>query len=141
MLNRVVLMGRLTHDPDIRYTPAGVPVSTITLAVERNYAPQGGQRETDFFDVVCWRQTAEFVKSYFSKGQLIAVEGRLQTRRWKDKYDQNRVTCEIQADSVYFAEGKKTETRAGRPATAEKPAYDYPDDGYADVYPDEDVPF
>ena len=104
MLNRVVLMGRLTRDPELRYTPQNVPVCTITLAVERSYTPQGAQRETDFIDVVAWRQTAEFVSKYFRKGLLVAVEGRLQSRKWKDKFEQNRVSFEVVADNVYFAE-------------------------------------
>ena len=104
MLNRVVLMGRLTRDPELRYTPQNVPVCTITLAVERAFVRQGEQRETDFIDVVAWRQTAEFVSKYFRKGLLVAVEGRLQSRKWKDKYEQNRVSFEVVADNVYFAE-------------------------------------
>ena len=104
MLNRVVLMGRLTRDPELRYTPQNVPVCTITLAVERAFVRQGEQRETDFIDVVAWRQTAEFVSKYFRKGLLVAVEGRLQSRKWKDKFEQNRVSFEVVADNVYFAE-------------------------------------
>ena len=104
MLNRIILMGRLTRDPELKYTPQNVPVCTITLAVERAFARQGEQRETDFIDVVCWRNTAEFVSKYFRKGLLIAVEGRLQSRKWKDKFEQNRVSFEVIADNVYFAE-------------------------------------
>ena len=104
MLNRVVLMGRLTRDPELRSTPQNVPVCTITLAVERAFVRQGEQRETDFIDVVAWRQTAEFVSKYFHKGLLVAVEGKLQSRKWKDKFDQNRVSFEVVADNVYFAE-------------------------------------
>ena len=113
MLNRVVLMGRLTRDPELRYTPQNVPVCTITLAVERAFVRQGEQRETDFIDVVAWRQTAEFVSKYFRKGLLVAVEGRLQSRKWKDKYEQNRVSFEVVADNVYFAERANDSLRAG----------------------------
>lgn len=104
MLNRIILMGRLTHDPELKYTPQNVAVCTVTLAVERAFARQGEQRETDFIDVVCWRNTAEFVSKYFRKGLLVAVEGRLQSRKWKDKFEQNRVSFEVVADNVYFAE-------------------------------------
>ena len=113
MLNRVVLMGRLTRDPELRYTPQNVPVCTITLAVERAFVRQGEQRETDFIDVVAWRQTAEFVSKYFRKGLLVAVEGRLQSRKWKDKYEQNRVSFEVVADNVYFAERANDAQRSG----------------------------
>ena len=113
MLNRVVLMGRLTRDPELRYTPQNVPVCTITLAVERAFVRQGEQRETDFIDVVAWRQTAEFVSKYFRKGLLVAVEGRLQSRKWKDKYEQNRVSFEVVADNVYFAERANDSPRSG----------------------------
>ena len=113
MLNRVVLMGRLTRDPELRYTPQNVPVCTITLAVERAFVRQGEQRETDFIDVVAWRQTAEFVSKYFRKGLLVAVEGRLQSRKWKDKYEQNRVSFEVVADNVYFAERANDSQRSG----------------------------
>ena len=104
MLNRVVLMGRLTRDPELRYTPANVPVTTITLAVDRDFTRQGAEKETDFIDVVVWRQTAEFVAKWFRKGLLVAVEGRLQSRKWKDEFEQNRVSFEVVADSVHFAE-------------------------------------
>ncbi len=106
MLNRVVLLGRLVADPELRMTPANVPVCTLRIAVDRSFVRAGEQRESDFFDVVTWRQTAEFVSKYFTKGRAIAVEGRLQTRKWKDKFDQNRVNVDIVADNVYFAGDK-----------------------------------
>lgn len=112
MLNRIIIMGRLTRDPELRYTPQQVPVCTISVAVDRAFAKAGEQRESDFFDVVCWRQTAEFVSKYFTKGRMIAVDGRLQTRKWKDKFDQNRVNVEIVADNVSFC-GDKAADRQG----------------------------
>jgi len=112
MLNRVIIMGRLTRDPELRYTPQQVPVCTISVAVDRAFARQGEQREADFFDVVCWRQTAEFVSKYFTKGRMVAVDGRLQTRKWKDKFEQNRVSVEIVADNVSFC-GDKSADRQG----------------------------
>lgn len=108
MLNRAIIMGRLTRDPELRYTPNNIPVTTVTVAVDRGYARQGEEKETDFLDVVCWRQSAEFVSKWFRKGQMIVAEGRIQTRKWKDKYEQNRVTVEIVADNVYFGEGKNS---------------------------------
>ena len=108
MLNRVVIMGRLVADPELRYTPSNVPVCTLRVAVDRKFVRQGEERETDFFDVVTWRQTAEFVAKYFTKGRMIAVDGHLQTRKWKDKMDQNRISVDIVADDVSFCGDKAT---------------------------------
>jgi len=105
-LNQIVLMGRLTKDPELRRTPAGVAVASFTLAVERDFA-SGGEKTTDFIDIVAWRNTAEFVSKYFFKGQLAAVSGRLQLRDWVDKDGGKRRTAEVVADNVYFAEGKR----------------------------------
>lgn len=107
MLNVVALMGRLTADPEIKYTQSNTPVCSFTLAVERNYARQGEQRETDFIDVVAWRNTAEFVGKYFSKGQLVAVNGSLQTRSYEDRNGNRRKAVEVVADNVHFAEPKR----------------------------------
>lgn len=104
MLNEVILMGRLTRDPDVRMTQNGTTAANFSLACERDYAPQGQDRETDFFDVVAFRNTADFVGRYFAKGQLVAVKGRLQQRDWTDKQGNKRRTTEILADRCYFAE-------------------------------------
>lgn len=146
MLNRVVIMGRLCADPELRYTPSNVPVATITIAVDRNYTRQGEKREADFFDVVTWRHTAEFVSKYFSKGDMIAVDGHLQTRKWKDKHDQNRVAVEIQADDVSFAGQKKSNdggtSGAAQPAGAYGAPYSVPPESdFSGLYDDEDTPF
>ena len=109
MLNCVTLMGRLVRDPELKRTRDGTAVCTVTLAVERDYIDSNGVRDCDFIDVVCWRYTAEFVAKWLRKGLLVAAEGRLQGRHWKDKFEQNRVSLEVIADSVYFAE------RADRP--------------------------
>ena len=106
-LNRVAIMGRLTRDPELRYTPSGVPVAAFTLAIERDYKPQGGERETDFIDLVVWRHTAEFVCKYFAKGRMMAVDGRLQARTYQDKEGKNRKAVEVVADNVYFGDSKK----------------------------------
>ena len=107
MLNEVILMGRLTRDPDVRMTQNGTTAANFTLACERDYAPQGQDRETDFFDIVAFRNTADFVGQYFAKGQLVAVKGRLQQRDWTDKQGNQRRTTEILADRCYFAEKRQ----------------------------------
>ena len=108
-MNQIVIMGRLTRDPDKRQTPNGVPVTSFSLAVDRGYAPKdGGDRQTDFIDVVAWRNTAEFVSKYFVKGQMAAVTGRLQIRDWQDKDGNKRRSAEVVADNVYFTESKKS---------------------------------
>ena len=107
MLNEVILMGRLTRDPDVRMTQNGTTAANFSLACERDYAPQGQDRETDFFDVVSFRNTADFVGRYFAKGQLVAVKGRLQQRDWTDKQGNKRRTTEILADRCYFAEKRQ----------------------------------
>lgn len=107
MLNTAVLMGRLTADPELRYTPNNVAVTSFTLAVDRSYVKAGAERETDFIDVVAWRSTAEFVCKYFHKGQLVAVEGSIQTRSYQDKEGNRRKAFELVANNVHFAEPKR----------------------------------
>ena len=107
MLNTITIMGRLTRDPELRRTSSGIAVTSFSLACERDYAPQGGEKETDFIDVVCWRGTAEFVDKYFTKGRMAVVTGRLQIRGWTDKDGNKRRSAEILADSVYFGDSKR----------------------------------
>ena len=108
MLNHIVIMGRLTRDPELRRTGSGVAVASFTLAVDRDFSPKdGGERETDFIDCVAWRQTGEFVSKYFAKGRMAVVSGRLQIRGWTDKDGNKRRTAEVIADNVYFGEGKR----------------------------------
>ena len=108
MLNHIVIMGRLTRDPELRRTGSGVAVASFTLAVDRDFSPKdGGERETDFIDCVAWRQTGEFVSKYFAKGRMAVVSGRLQVRSWTDKDGNKRRTAEVIADNVYFGEGKR----------------------------------
>ena len=107
MLNKVVLMGRLTKDPELKYTPSNVAVVTFTVAVDRNFARSGEQRQTDFINVVAWRTTAEFVAKYFTKGQLMALCGSIQTRTWDDNEGKRHYVTEVVADEVHFAESKK----------------------------------
>ena len=107
MLNKAILMGRLTRDPELRHTQSNTAVCGFTLAVNRDYVPQGGQT-TDFIEVVAWGKTAEFVSKYFAKGQLVAVTGRLQTGNWEDKQGNKRITVEVNAEEVHFAEPKRS---------------------------------
>ncbi len=114
MLNKAVLIGRFTADPELRHTPSNIPVTSFTLAVERNYVRQGEQRQTDFIDIVAWRQTAEFITRFFHKGQMIAVSGFIQTRNWEDRDGKKRKSVEVVVDEAYFVEPK----RDSSPATA-----------------------
>ncbi len=102
MLNRVILMGRLVSDPELKTTSNGISVTSVRLAVDRNYVKSGEERKADFFDIVCWRSTAEFVCRYFGKGSLIAVEGQLQSRTYQAKDGTNRYVVEVVADNVSF---------------------------------------
>ena len=108
-MNQIVIMGRLTRDPELRHTPNGVPVASFSLAVDRGFTPKdGGERQTDFIDVVAWRNSAEFVSKYFVKGQMAAVTGRMQIRDWVDKDGNKRRNAEVVADNIYFTESKKS---------------------------------
>ncbi|MEG1541346.1 MAG: single-stranded DNA-binding protein [Oscillospiraceae bacterium] len=108
MLNHITIMGRLTRDPELRYTQSGTAVASFSLAVDRDFAPKdGGERATDFIDVVAWRQTGEFVSKYFTKGSMAIVQGRLQIRDWQDKEGGKRRSAEVVADNVYFGESKR----------------------------------
>ena len=108
MLNHIVIMGRLTRDPELRRTGTGVAVASFSLAVDRDFSPRdGGERETDFIDCVAWRQTGEFVSKYFTKGRMAVVSGRLQIRSWTDKDGNKRRTAEVVADNVYFGDSKR----------------------------------
>ena len=108
-LNNVVIMGRLTRDPELRRTGSGVAVASFTVAVDRDFG-NNGEKETDFIDCVAWRQTGEFVSKYFTKGSMIVVSGRLQIRSWNDKDGNKRRTAEVVADNCYFGESKKDDT-------------------------------
>ena len=110
MLNKVVLMGRLTKDPELRRTGSGTAVTSFSLACDRDFKSLSGEKETDFIEVVAWKNTAEFVSKYFSKGRMAVVEGRLQIRDWTDKAGNKRTTAEVVADNVYFADSKRSES-------------------------------
>ena len=110
MLNKIIIMGRLTRDPELRRTGSGTAVTSFSLACDRDFKSQSGEKETDFIEVVAWKNTAEFVSKYFSKGRMAVVEGRLQIRDWTDKSGNKRTTAEVVADNVYFADSKRSES-------------------------------
>lgn len=132
MLNRIIVMGRMTRDPELRRTNSGNAVTSFTVAVDRDFKSQSGEKETDFIDVVAWRNTAEFVSKYFSKGRMAAVEGRLQLRDWTDKDGNKRRSAEIVADSVYFGDSKRD---GGDTAQSE------PQGSFSEIEDDWDLPF
>lgn len=132
-LNKIFIMGRLTRDPELRRTDSGTAVTSFALAVDRDFKGKNGEKETDFIEVVAWRNTAEFVAKYFAKGRAAVVEGRLQIRDWKDKEGNNRRNAEVIADNVYFADSKRDDANNA----ASYPAQNFDE---IDEY-DEDVPF
>ena len=114
MLNHIVIMGRLTRDPELRRTGSGIAVASFSVAVDRDFGGRdGGEKETDFIDCVAWRQTGEFVSKYFTKGRMIVVSGRLQIRSWTDKEGNKRRTAEVVADNVYFGDSKRDNDNGG----------------------------
>lgn len=141
MLNAVVLMGRLTGDPELRSTTNGVYVTSFTLAVERAYK-SGEDRQTDFINIVAWRSTAEFVSKWFKKGQLIALEGSIQTRKYTDRDGNNRTAFEVVANNVHFAEKSNYSNPA--PQNTQNAASSYSNsnvEDFAELPSDDDLPF
>ena len=127
MLNHIVLMGRLTRDPELRRTQSGIAVASFTLAVDRDFSGRdGGERQTDFIDCVAWRNTAEFVSKYFAKGRMAVVSGRLQLRDWTANDGSKRRSAEVVVDNVYFGDSKRDGGAA--------PSYAAPSDPYAGGY-------
>lgn len=142
MLNHIVIMGRLTRDPELRYTQSQTPVASFTMAVDRDFADKNtGERATDFIDCVAWRSTAEFAAKYFAKGRMAVVSGRLQLRDWTDRDGNKRRSAEIVVDSMYFGDSKKDGDTASRPAAASAPPagqYAQTGGGQFTELPDED---
>lgn len=132
MLNRAILMGRITKSPELKKTPNGVSVIQISIAVDRDYTPKGQEKQTDFINVVAWRGTAEFIEKHFEKGQLIALTGSIQTRSYTDNQGNKRSVTEVIADQVYFCGGKNDNKK-------EKPSYDEND--FEEISDDSDLPF
>ena len=154
MLNRIILMGRLTRDPELRHTQSGTAVASFSLAVDRDFKDKAtGEKATDFIDIVAWRSTAEFVSRFFTKGRLAVVEGRLQLRDWTDRDGNKRRSAEVVADNVYFGDSKRDAEASGtygggysRPAPAPAPAPDYgmpaADDQFSELADDDgELPF
>lgn len=164
MLNRVILMGRLVADPELKTTNTGISVTSFRIAVDRSYVKNGEERKADFFDIVCWRSSAEFVCRYFGKGSMIAIDGQLQSRTYQAKDGTNRYVVEVVANSVSFT-GERTGDKNQQPAYnsyhqqgqpynnqqqsganpsayPDVPAYSYQQGGYIPEYsPDDDLPF
>ena len=147
MLNHIVIMGRVTRDPELRRTGSGTAVTSFTLAVDRDFKGQNGEKETDFIDCVAWRNTAEFAAKYFTKGRMAVVEGRLQLRDWTDKDGNKRRAAEVVADNVYFGDSKRDEESgnqsfkpAGHAVDVSGPAYDGTSD-FAEISDSEELPF
>lgn len=145
MLNRIILMGRLTRDPELRRTQNGTAVTSFSIAVDRDFKNKDtGEKSTDFIDIVAWRQTAEFVCDYFSKGRMAVVEGRLQIRDWTDKDGNKRRSAEVLADNIYFGDSKRDANGDGYSAP---PSYNYGRDdsasqSYSEVDEDDgELPF
>ena len=143
MLNRIILMGRLTHDPELRRTQSDTPVCSFSLAVDRDYK-RDGEKETDFIDIVAWRSTAYFVSKYFTKGRMAVVEGRLQIRDWTDKEGGKRRSAEVIADNVYFGDSKPKDSGSDVPAYDGEPGAEFgaPPSGFTPDFGDDgEMPF
>lgn len=132
MLNHITIMGRFTRDPELRRTGSGVAVASFTLAVDRDFSPKEGERETDFIDCVAWRNTGEFVSKHFHKGRMAVASGRLQIRSWTDKDGNKRRTAEVVADNVYFADSKREDSNGNAQSGYSAPnAYNPTGGGYS----------
>ncbi|MGN0554681.1 MAG: single-stranded DNA-binding protein [Candidatus Fimenecus sp.] len=140
MVNCAILMGRLTKDPELRTTQSGTSVTSFNVAVDRDYVRQGEERQTDFINVVAWRQTAEFVTRYFRKGSMIAVQGSIQTRNYEDKHGNKRTAVEVVADKVSFC-GSKAESGNSALVNAQENASDYTVINTNDSGEDDGLPF
>ena len=157
MLNTAILMGRLVADPELRHTPNNVAVTSFTIAVDRSYVKSGAERQADFIDIVAWRNTAEFVCKYFRKGQMIALQGSIQTRSYTDSQGIKRKAFEIVAENVHFADSKRDNNGGGNnfnnnyngyneqprqdTYSAPAPAYTSGSTGDFEEITDDDLPF
>lgn len=133
MLNRITVMGRMTRDLELRRTNSGTAVTSFSIACDRDFKSDGGDREVDFFDCVAWRSTAEYVSKYFTKGRMAVVAGRLQTREWTDKNGNKRKATEIVAESVYFGDSKRD--------GAAQQSYSAPQESFAELPDEAEIPF
>lgn len=131
MLNKIIVMGRMVRNPELRRTNSGTAVASFTIACDRDFKSDSGEREVDFIECVAWRNTAEFVSKYFTKGRMSVVSGRLQTRNWTDKEGNKRKATEIVAESVYFGDSKREELQS----------YAAPQESFAELPDDGEIPF
>lgn len=131
MLNKIIVMGRMVRNPELRRTNTGTAVASFTIACDRDFKSEGGERDADFIECVAWRNTAEFVSKYFTKGRMAVVSGRLQTRNWTDKEGNKRNATEIVAESVYFGDSKREELQS----------YAAPQESFAELPDDGEIPF
>ena len=129
MLNKVILMGRLTADPEHKQTPNGVSVTSFSIAVDRNFTGKDGTKQTDFINIVAWRNTADFICRFFTKGRMIAIEGSLQSRNYEDKNGNKRTAFEVVADQVYFADSKQSNNDRQAASFPTPDAFDEPAKG------------
>ncbi len=141
--NKVIMVGNLVADPELRQTPNGLAVTTFRIAVGRRFAKQGDQQQTDFFDVVAWRQTAEFVTRFFTKGRSILVCGSLQTRQWQDQNGNKRISYEIVADECSFVDRRADGAPAAGGVPGEVPSYSSgkTDGSFEELSADDELPF
>ena len=135
MLNKVIIMGRLARDPELRRTQSGVSVTSFRIACDRDFKSQNGEKGTDWIDLVAWRQTAEFVSKYFAKGRMAVVEGRLQIRDWQDRDGNKRRSAEVVAENVYFGDSRRDGDSGGSYAPRTGSAYPAGNSGYAPAAP------
>ena len=152
MYNRAILIGRLTADPELKQTQSGISVCSFSIAVDRAYSGRGGERQTDFINIVTWRQQAEFVSKYFSKGRLIGIEGSIQTRNYEDRNGNKRTAVEVVADRAFFVDSKSSAHNSGtsygavapnRPAAPAEPV-SYSSGSFGDfeeIEGEDDLPF
>lgn len=143
MLNKIIIMGRLTRDPELRHTQTGVAVASFSLAVDRDFkSKESGEKTTDFIDVVVWRNTAEFVAKYFTKGRMAVVEGRLQIRDWNDKDGNKRRSAEVVADNVYFGDSRREGEAVGFSSASGMSVSSEGNSAFAELSDDDgDLPF
>lgn len=139
MLNKVILMGRLTKDPELKTTTSGISVCSFTVAVDRRFAKQGEERQADFINVIAWRQSAEFVSKYFSKGRMINVVGSIQTRSWDDQDGKKHYATDVVADEINFCGDKKSDNEGGQTRSSGNDGFE--SKGFAPFETDDDLPF
>ena len=139
-MNKVVLVGRLTKDVELRTTPQGVSVCSFTVAVNRRFKNANGEYEADFINCVAWRQTAEFLSRYFSKGRMVGISGSIQTRSW-EKDGERRYATEVLAEEAYFVDSKSSDSNSGSRASDDSDAGFSVDSGFMPIPADDDLPF